>query len=229
MNEYVDGIVTFMQKAGQATPEKLTIPSEADRILRAKLILDEAFELINKGLGIGVANFGHFLKPDDFNYVITGEADPVESMDGACDLFWTGVGGVSIVFGADLNSVLDEVDRSNQSKFIDGHRREDGKWQKGKSYSPADIKSVLRDRVRPLGEAYYVIPHECGDNAWFIVQKEYWHKNHYVDDIQIDLEIPGFVQSMESCFHPIDDRVSAIEAENLLKALGFTILDDKDA
>jgi hypothetical protein len=34
---------------------------------------------------------------------------------------------------------------------------------------------------------------------------------------------------MESCFHPIDDRVDTIEAENLLKALGFTILDDEDA
>jgi predicted HAD superfamily Cof-like phosphohydrolase len=148
MNEYVDGIVAFMQKAGQATPEKLTVPSEQDRILRAKLILEEAFELINKGLGIEVSNFGHFLNPNDFGYIITGEADPVESMDGAADLYWVGVGGVSIVFGADLNSVLDEVDRSNQSKFIDGHRREDGKWVKGKSYTPADIAGVLSDRVK---------------------------------------------------------------------------------
>lgn len=229
MTKHIDGIVSFMQKAGQVTPEKLTIPSESDRILRAKLILEEAFELINDGLGIGVANFGHFLKPADFNYVITGEADPVESMDGAADLFWTGVGGVSIIFGADLDSVLDEVDRSNQSKFIDGHRNEDGKWIKGKSYSPADIKSVLKDRVRLLGEAYYAFEHECGDNAWWVVDREYWHENHYVDDTQIDLQIPGFVQSMESCFHPVDDRVTINEAENMLKALGFTILDEEDA
>lgn len=226
MNEYVDGIVDFMQKAGQATPEKLTIPSETDRILRAKLILEEAFELINKGLGIGVADFGHFLKPDDFNYVITGEADPVESLDGACDLFWTGVGGVAVIFGADLDPVLDEVDRSNQSKFIDGHRREDGKWQKGKSYSPADIKSVLRDRVRPLGEAYYVIPHECGDNAWYVVEKDFWHNHHYVPDWEICLKVPGFDEGSESCYHPVDDRVGDIEAENILKTLGFTILDE---
>lgn len=226
MKDHVDGIVSFMQKAGQATPEKLTVPSEQDRILRAKLIIEEAFELINKGLGIEVNNFGHFLKPNDFGYIITGEADPIESLDGACDLYWVGVGGVAIVFGADLNSVLDEVDRSNQSKFIDGHRREDGKWQKGKSYSPADIKSVLKDRVRPLGEAYYAFEHECGDNAWWVVEKDFWHENHYVDDTQIDLQIPGFVQSMESCFHPVDDRVGTNEAENILKALGFTILDE---
>ena len=80
-----------------------------------------------------------------------------------------------------------------------------------------------------IGEAYFAIPHECGDNAWWIVDKEYWHKNHYVDDTQIDLEIPGFVQWMESCFHPISDSVSTIEAENMLKALGFTILDREDA
>ena len=48
MKDHVDGIVSFMQKAGQATPEKLTIPNEADRILRAKLIIEEAFELIQK-------------------------------------------------------------------------------------------------------------------------------------------------------------------------------------
>jgi predicted HAD superfamily Cof-like phosphohydrolase len=226
MNEYVDGIVAFMQKAGQTTPEKLTIPSESDRILRAKLILEEAFELINKGLGIGVANFGHFLKPDDFNYVITGEADPIESLDGAADSFWVTVAGVAIIFGADLEPVLDEVDRSNQSKFIDGHRREDGKWQKGKSYSPADIKSVLRDRVRPLGEAYYVIPHECGDNAWYVVEKDFWHNHHYVPDWEICLKVPGFDEGSESCYHPVDDRVDAIEAENILKTLGFTILDE---
>ena len=226
MKHYVDGIVAFMQKAGQATPEKLTIPSEPDRTLRAKLILEEAFELINKGLGIGVANFGHFLKPDDFNYVITGEADPVESLDGASDLFWTGVGGVAIIFGADLEPVLDEVDRSNQSKFIDGHRREDGKWIKGPSYSPADIAKVLKDRVRPLGEAYYVIPHECGDNAWYIVDKDFWNNHRYVPDWEICLKVPGFDEGSESCYHPVDDRVDAIEAENMLKALGFTILDE---
>jgi hypothetical protein len=166
------------------------------------------------------------LNPNDFSYIITGEADPVESMDGAADLYWVGVGGVSIVFGADLNSVLDEVDRSNQSKFIDGHRREDGKWQKGKSYSPADIKSVLRDRVRPLGEAYYVIPHECGDNAWYVVEKDFWHNHHYVPDWEICLKVPGFDEGSESCYHPVDDRVDAIEAENILKTLGFTILDE---
>ena len=182
MTNRVDGIVSCMEKAGQATPEKLTVPSEQDRILRAKLILEEAFELINMGLGIGVANFAHFLKPDDFKYIITGEADPVESLDGAADLYWVGVGGVSIVFGAHLDSVLDEVDRSNQSKFIDGHRREDGKWIKGPSYSQTDIKSVLRDRVRPLGEDYYAMPHECGDKAWYIVDKDFWHNHRYITD-----------------------------------------------
>jgi len=229
MTNHVDGIVSFMQKAGQATPEKLTVPSEQDRMLRAKLIIEEAFELINKGLGIEVSNFGHFLNPNDFKYIITGEADPVESLDGAADLYWVGVGGVSVIFGAHLDSVLDEVDRSNQSKFIDGHRREDGKWIKGPSYSQADIKSVLRDRVRPvspLGEGYYAMPHECGDNAWYIVDKDFWHNHRYIPDWEICLRVPGFDEGSESCYHPVDDRVGSNEAENMLKALGFTILDE---
>lgn len=44
-----------------------------------------------------------------------------------------------------LPLLFDEVHRSNMSKFIDGHKDENtGKWIKGPSYSPADIKSVVK-------------------------------------------------------------------------------------
>lgn len=43
-----------------------------------------------------------------------------------------------------LQMLFDEVHDSNMSKFIDGHRDEStGKWIKGPSYRPADIKSVV--------------------------------------------------------------------------------------
>jgi predicted HAD superfamily Cof-like phosphohydrolase len=219
MNKYVDGVVSFMKKAGQQTPEVLTTPSESDRILRAKLILEEAFELINKGLGIEVSNFSHFLNPDNFSYVITSEPCIAEAMDGAADLFWVGVAGVSIIHGADLDAVLEEVDRSNHSKFIDGHRREDGKWIKGPSYSPADINGVLRDRV--FWSNYYASPDGFG--GWYITFKEFFDTNGTFDYRELDIDIPGFYEHDFSYFRP-SDACSAEDSERMLIDLGFEIM-----
>lgn len=145
--QHINNVVSFMQQAGQNTPEKITEPSKADRLLRAKLILEEAFELINDGLGVEVSMQEYILEPQKLEYRTVQEPDIVAAMDGAVDLLWVGVTGTSIIFGCDLEPLIEEVDRSNLSKFIDGYRREDGKWQKGPSYSPADIKGKLRDRV----------------------------------------------------------------------------------
>lgn len=41
-----------------------------------------------------------------------------------------------------IEEVFDEIHRSNMTKFIDGHRREDGKWIKGPSYTPANLEFV---------------------------------------------------------------------------------------
>jgi len=151
LNHHVEEVVKFMQNAGQQTPAEICKPSLDDRKLRAKLILEEAFELINRGLGLDVylKPKDHYLDPlsADFDLAENGEPDIVEAMDGAADLFWVGVAGTSIVFGCQLEPVLNEVNRSNASKFIDGYRREDGKWVKGPSYTPADIQSVLWSRI----------------------------------------------------------------------------------
>ena len=32
------------------------------------------------------------------------------------------------------------------SKFIDGYKREDGKWVKGPSYSPAQLAPIVEDQ-----------------------------------------------------------------------------------
>ena len=145
INDVTYHVRNFMQKAGQKTPTVLTNPSKDERILRAKLILEEAMELIERGLGIEVSLNEYILESSKLAYKIVSEPDVVEAMDGAADLMWVGVAGVAVVFGCNLEPVLQEVSRSNNSKFIDGYRREDGKWQKGPSYSPADIKSILEN------------------------------------------------------------------------------------
>lgn len=51
--------------------------------------------------------------------------------------------GTACAYGIDITPVFNEVMDSNMTKFIDGHRREDGKWIKGPSYRPADIRPIL--------------------------------------------------------------------------------------
>lgn len=149
MQEHIDNVLTFMEKAGQKVPQTLTIPSKEDRILRARLIIEEAFELINNGLGIGVLqNYdgGYEVQgADDFYYHDTEAVDPVEAIDGACDLAWVGVTGVAAIFGLanKLEACLKEVDENNLLKFKNGHRREDGKWVKSPDHPLVDLKSII--------------------------------------------------------------------------------------
>lgn len=232
IKEEIDNVVAFMKKAGQETPSALTTPRSSERVLRARLILEEAFELIEKGLGVSVSfhkvSTGEsvLLYSDHLTFRISNEANPVEALDGAADLFWVGVAGTAIIFGADLQPVLDEVNSSNQSKFIDGHRREDGKWVKGPSYYPADIASVLKDRIAKIGNGYLAFLGEDVDNSWYIVSQTYWDDNGYVNDVSEDIiySLPGFYECMENLVAPEKD-VSVNEAENMLKDLGFKIID----
>lgn len=50
--------------------------------------------------------------------------------------------GTAVSYGIDMEPVFHEVQRSNMSK-IGGYKREDGKWVKPATYSPADIKPIL--------------------------------------------------------------------------------------
>jgi predicted HAD superfamily Cof-like phosphohydrolase len=50
--------------------------------------------------------------------------------------------GTAVSYGIDMGPVFQEVHRSNMSK-IGGYKREDGKWVKPPSYSPASIAPIL--------------------------------------------------------------------------------------
>lgn len=150
MQRHIENVKEFMGLASQDVPSVLTIPDEKTLKLRARLILEEAFELIEKGLGIEVRYVlpnGNEVSIDaeSFDYQWISPADPVEAMDGAVDSLWVTTTGVAAIFGLTdkLEACVAEVDRSNLSKFIDGHRRDDGKWVKGPSYSPADLRSII--------------------------------------------------------------------------------------
>ena len=50
--------------------------------------------------------------------------------------------GTAVSYGIDMAPVFREVHRSNMSK-IGGYKREDGKWVKPSTYSPANVRSEL--------------------------------------------------------------------------------------
>jgi len=139
----------FMQAVGQSTPDVPTEPTKDEKILRAKLILEEAIELCN-ALGITISSMVPQGEPvnstDDLYFNNDLIFNMVEVVDGCCDLYWVGVGGVAVSCGFSLREPLDEVNRSNLSKIDNGYRGDNGKWEKGPNYSPAK----LDDKVLPI-------------------------------------------------------------------------------
>jgi phosphoribosyl-ATP pyrophosphohydrolase len=78
------------------------------------------------------------------------EEDIIEVADALADLLYV-VAGAGLVFGIDLDAVLQEVHRSNMSKLhhVTGQPiyREDGKVLKGANFSEPDIAKVLRKQI----------------------------------------------------------------------------------
>jgi predicted HAD superfamily Cof-like phosphohydrolase len=56
--------------------------------------------------------------------------------------------GTAVSYGIDMEPVFREVHRSNMSK-IGGYKREDGKWVKPPTYSPAAIQPIIAELQAP--------------------------------------------------------------------------------
>ncbi|MCB0720247.1 MAG: hypothetical protein KDD65_17500 [Bacteroidetes bacterium] len=136
----------FMQKAGQETPSAVTIPDADTRVLRAKLILEEALETVT-ALGVTVrlsdGSDGTLGRGSVLDFEATDEPDLEEIVDGCADISVVTVGTL-IAFGVDDEPILEEVDRANLRKFAEGsYRREDGKWMKPPGWTKPDILGVI--------------------------------------------------------------------------------------
>ena len=132
----------FMRLAGQETPEAATLPDGATRLLRAKLILEEALETV-EALGIEVQCDGRVLAMDDCKWRVNGDADIAGVVDGCADISVVTMGTL-IAFGVEDEPVLKEVDEANLRKFGPGsYARSDGKWMKPPDWTPPDILGVI--------------------------------------------------------------------------------------
>ena len=143
----------FMRKAGQEVPCEPTVPSSEVRLLRARLIFEEAMETI-EALGVMVypsVGDGGELR----GWEMEAEIEPnlVEIADGCADVSVVALGTLSACGIAD-KSLLKEVDESNLRKFAPGCRkREDGKHLKPPDWKAPDISGVL-NRQTPFTRGY---------------------------------------------------------------------------
>ena len=130
-----------MNKVGQVTSSKLRVPTSKERILRAKLIFEEALETI-EALGVSMEfdyNLYSFLDEGEDNY------NPKEVLDGVCDMAVVANGtllacGLASVYSEALN----RVDENNWSKVKDGViKDENGKYKKPPGYKPVVLDDLI--------------------------------------------------------------------------------------
>ena len=100
-----------------------SIPDEPTQILRKRLIQEE-FEELQEALQ---------------------EKDLPSIAKELADLLYV-VYGTAVSLGIDMEPVFQEVHRSNMSK-VGGFKREDGKWVKPSTYSPAKIEPLLKKQT----------------------------------------------------------------------------------
>lgn len=146
-----------MRKAGQDCPDKPVMPSMDVRKLRVRLIAEELGELAGAfnfslwqvicAAWAFVCSWGKCVDPCKHwgspTFCIHSDfACEICAADATADLRVV-VTGTDAAMGIDGEPIDQEVHRSNMSKFIDGHRRADGKWIKGPSYSPANLAPII--------------------------------------------------------------------------------------
>lgn len=117
----------FMRLAGQDCPQSPVTPNVKICALRMDLIKEEASELKKAFI----------------------DGDLTEIADAIGDLLYVVI-GTAVACGIEIEPVFDEIHRSNMTKFIDGHRRADGKWVKGPSYTPANLAPIIKAQCHQL-------------------------------------------------------------------------------
>jgi predicted HAD superfamily Cof-like phosphohydrolase len=135
----------FMALAGQDVPLSPSIPNSETVLLRANLLLEELLETVRRGLGVVVFDRGNKveLRIENLGFEIASEPDIEQVADGFADIGVVNTGMLSS-FGLADQSIVDEVDSNNLSKFSEGSsRRSDGKLIKPPGFVGPRIKEII--------------------------------------------------------------------------------------
>lgn len=136
-------VESFMEGAGQEVPQVPTMPDEATRLLRARLIMEETLETIERGLGVTVrldeVQPVHFC---DLTFHPTGPGDMVELIDGCCDVAVVTTGTLSAA-GVPDRPFTCEVNGNNLKKLSRQARDQHGKLLKPVGHKPPRIAEIL--------------------------------------------------------------------------------------
>lgn len=121
----------FANRMGFLIPQKpVRSMSEKVRLLMARLILEETFELIERGLRVEIS-------PDENGDVqlktLEGGINPIEVIDGVCDVRFVAT-KIICLLGVPDEPFQSMVDLNNLMKFSDGHYVDQG----GKLIKPKD-------------------------------------------------------------------------------------------
>jgi predicted HAD superfamily Cof-like phosphohydrolase len=181
-----EDIVALMTQFEQEVKESPELPDAATRLLRARLVFEEALEFV-RACGCTVTMSGSSDEGpaviDDIRVVLdpNGTPDFTEYVDGCIDQLVVTYGAL-VAAGVKAQSAWDEVQRSNMSKawphcsecdavlvrgggeelvhpddaaahggnwhtVLKVHKREDGKFIKAPTYSPANLKRVIDEQI----------------------------------------------------------------------------------
>lgn len=124
MKDAAQKVKDFMQCADQECPTNYKIPSTEVRALRLLLHKEEALDELVEAFA---------------------DKDIEAVFDSVCDSLVV-VMGTAIACGISPSQIEDgfaEVMQSNMTKFVDGCKDAKGKWHKGPSYVPPNLKRLL--------------------------------------------------------------------------------------
>lgn len=138
----------FMRMVGHSIADKPSVPDERAARLHIKLVLEEAFELVEAAITDGTSHQHRLLalKNATLQFIDTMPVDidfPL-FVDALTDIDYV-TEGTRLAFGVRGGPVFEEVHRANMRKF-GGPIGPDGKHLKPNGWQPPNISKCLQDQ-----------------------------------------------------------------------------------
>lgn len=141
-SKWYKDIREFMESGGQTVNNSPTHLSAEDSELRARLIMEEAFETC-RALGVVVTNDeGDDIEFEDLQFHAVNPTHMLALVDGCCDIIVVTLGTL-VSAGIPDEPFMAEVNENNLSKVKPVCRIENGKIQKPPGYKPPKLSDIL--------------------------------------------------------------------------------------